>query len=164
MRKPFEGIFGNTAELRLLEFLLPLEGLSFNLSELAEEAGVSRPTSQKVVEKFVEHGIMKIAKKEGITKFYEINKSSPFVFFFEEINNSLIEEMLSEDTLIEIRRYWESKAPKPEAFESETIDSKPEIAKVEMDWPKPTPDFVEERPSPTLIFMNNTHGGITNAA
>ena len=164
MRKPFEGIFGNTAELRLLEFLLPLEGLSFNLSELAEEAGVSRPTVQKVVEKFVEHGILKVAKKQGNTKFYEINPTSPFVMLFEEINNVLIEEMLSEETLAEIREYWESKVTKPGRIENESIEAKPEIAKVEIDWPTITENFgVKKREAPQ-IFVEGPYGGIANAA
>ncbi|CVK34330.1 conserved protein of unknown function [Methanoculleus bourgensis] len=42
MVRPFEGVFGNTCELRLLEFLLPLDGMKFNITELSEEAGVSR--------------------------------------------------------------------------------------------------------------------------
>ena len=113
MRKAFEGIFGNTAELRILEFLLPLEGLSFNLSELAEEAEVSRPTVQKVVEKFVKHGILKTSRTQGNTTFYEIDTASPFVTLFEEINNVLIEEMLDENTLNEIRIHWESMIPRP---------------------------------------------------
>lgn len=137
-RKPFEGVFGNTAELRLLEFLIPLEGLPFNLSELAEEAGVSRPTVQKVVEKFLEHGVLKITKKQGNTKFYEINPNSPFVFLFEEINNALIEEMLDEDTLREIRTYWENRAPrKPKIEQTATVRPKPELEPTDVKWPIP---------------------------
>lgn len=164
MRKAFEGVFGNTAELRLLEFLLPLEGLSFNLSELAEEAEVSRPTVQKVVEKFVKHGIMKISESRGNTRFYEINPISPFVILFEEINNLLIEEMLDADTLMEIRLHWESRRPNlvPEPI---TAEAAPELKN----------PFLEEESEPrktlfpeeNLIFSvlsRNYLGGDFNAA
>ena len=46
----FEGLLGNNCELRMLEYLLPLDGMDFNITELAEEVGVSRltpPESQK---------------------------------------------------------------------------------------------------------------------
>ncbi|MCK9278853.1 MAG: ArsR family transcriptional regulator, partial [Methanoculleus sp.] len=58
MTRPFEGVFGNTCELRLLEFLLPLYDMKFNVTELSEEAGVSRVTAGRVVKKFVEWGIL----------------------------------------------------------------------------------------------------------
>jgi len=49
MSNPFEKILGNTCEMRIIEFLLPLEDLEFNVTELAEEAGVSRVTAGKVI-------------------------------------------------------------------------------------------------------------------
>ena len=39
--KPFEGLLGNNCELRMLEYLLPLDGMDFNITKLAEEVGVS---------------------------------------------------------------------------------------------------------------------------
>ena len=53
MSSPFEKILGNTCEMRIIEFLLPLEDLEFNITELAEESGVSRVTAGKVIKKFV---------------------------------------------------------------------------------------------------------------
>ncbi len=59
MVRPFEGIFGNTCELRLIEFMLPLDDMYFNVSELAEEAGVSRTTAGKIAKKFIDWGIFR---------------------------------------------------------------------------------------------------------
>lgn len=47
MAKPFEGLLGNSGELRMIEYLLPLEGIDFNITELGEEVGVSRVTATK---------------------------------------------------------------------------------------------------------------------
>jgi hypothetical protein len=39
---PFEKIFGDTSELRVIQFLLPMNGLEFNISDIARGADVSR--------------------------------------------------------------------------------------------------------------------------
>jgi len=106
MRKPFEGVFGNTAELRMLEFLLPLEGIEFNITELAEEVGISRPTAQKIVKKFLEYGILKISREQGGIKYYELNPESPFVVLVNEINNVLIAKMVGPEVMREVEQYW----------------------------------------------------------
>ena len=106
MRKPFEGIFGNTSELRMLEFLLPLEGIDFNITELAEEVGISRPTAQKIVKKFLEYDILKISSEKGGVKYYELNTSSPFVRLIDEINNVLIAKMVGPEVMQEVEEYW----------------------------------------------------------
>lgn len=106
MQKPFEGIFGNSSELRLLEYLMPLPGIEFNVSELAEETGISRPTLTKIVKKFSENGIL-LARGGQITH-YSINSDSPIVKTMEQLNTIIIEAMLGEDVLTEIGQYWSS--------------------------------------------------------
>ena len=108
MRKPFEGIFGNTPELRMLEFLLPLEGIDFNITELAEEVGISRPTAQKIVKKFLEYDILKISSEKGGVRYYELNPSSPFVRLIDEINNVLIAKMVGPEVMQEVEEYWDT--------------------------------------------------------
>jgi predicted transcriptional regulator len=125
MEKPFEGILGNSCELRTIEFLLPLNGMEFNVTELAEEVGVSWPTAQRVVSKFVDWGMMKVAQHRGGVAYYEINKNSHFVTLLEKFNNSIIEHMLDEQTLYEIGDYWKrassSSQPSVETAERRTI-------------------------------------------
>ncbi len=94
MPRPFEGVFGNTCELRLLEFLLPLEGMEFNVTELSEEVGVSRVTAGRVVKKFVAWGILN-ANMRKIPR-YSINSSSPIVRAVESVNNALIGQIIAE--------------------------------------------------------------------
>ncbi|ABE51935.1 winged helix-turn-helix domain-containing protein [Methanococcoides burtonii] len=118
--KPFEGLLGNSCELRLLEFLLPLEGLEFNISELAEEVNISRPTLTKVVQMFSEWGLLLSSKNGNITT-YSINMNSSIVASIQEFNNMLIETMLGEEALFEIHDYLEEKRPRFE-MDGLTVD------------------------------------------
>lgn len=117
MSRPFEGLFGNNSELRMLEYLLPLEGIEFNITELAEEVGVSRVTATLNVKKFVEWGILNLTRTAGATTYYSINNESPIVKSIEQLNNVLIEKILGNETLYEIHDYWE--AQRPHAFVSQ---------------------------------------------
>lgn len=100
MERPFEGLLGNTCEMRLIEFLLPLEGISFNITELTEEAGISRVTVGKIVKKFVTWNVLKT--HPGRNTEYSINNDSPIVRSINVMNNALIAEMLGEDKLQEV--------------------------------------------------------------
>jgi DNA-binding MarR family transcriptional regulator len=103
MTRPFEGILGNTCELRLLEFLLPLDDMEFNVTELSEEAGVSRVTAGRVVKKFVEWGILNANDRR--TTGYSLNRSSTIVMSLDNMNNALIGRMLGEEEAGEIREH-----------------------------------------------------------
>ena len=108
--KPFEGLLGNNCELRMLEYFLPLEGLDFNITELAEEVGVSRVTATRIAKNFVEWGILNSKKRSGIA-YYSINQESSIVKNIEQLNNILIENILGDETLHEIHDYWEAQRP-----------------------------------------------------
>jgi predicted transcriptional regulator len=113
MIKPFEGLLGNNCELRMLQYLLPLEGIEFNITELAEEVGVSRVTATRIVKKFAEWGVLKSPRTIGNTAYYSINHESPVVKSVEQFNNVLIENMIGNETLYEIHEYWVAHAPQP---------------------------------------------------
>lgn len=108
LMKPFEGLFGNTCELRMIQYLLSLEGLEFNLTELAEEVGVSRPSATKAVKRFVEWGLVNARNEKNIT-YYSLNRKSPIVETILQLDNLLIEKILGEETLYEIHDYLETK-------------------------------------------------------
>jgi HTH domain. len=111
MQKPFEGILGNNSELRTLEFLLPQRGVEYNISELAEEVDVTRQTMARVVKNLEQWGIMLPAKTERNIVFYSVNNASPLVRCLVQLNNSIIEEILGEEKLYEIRDYLKSRSP-----------------------------------------------------
>ncbi len=110
MTSPFEGLLGNNSELRMLEYLLPLDGIDFNITELAEEVGVSRVTATRVAKKFAEWGVLNSKARAGVT-YYSINPESAIVKNIEQFNNILIENILGDETLYEIHDYWETQRP-----------------------------------------------------
>lgn len=95
MSKPFEGVFGSTSELKILEFLLPLENFEFNVSQLAKEVKISRKTIIRVVSKLIEFGILREGKKNGNEKIVSLNEKSPYVAILHTLNNTVIEHILN---------------------------------------------------------------------
>ena len=95
MKQPFEGLFGDTCETRLLQFLLPMYGIEFEMAELVDEIGLTRQSIAKAMNKFAARGMVKI-RKEGRTSLYSIHEESPLVKRLEDFDNSLIESMIGE--------------------------------------------------------------------
>lgn len=110
MLQPFEGLLGNNTELRTLEFLLPLSGIEFNISELADEIGVTRQTLSRVLKKFENWGVVR-SRTSGQAILYSINGDSPLVKSIAQLNNVIIETMLGTEKLYEIREYLKRKDP-----------------------------------------------------
>jgi DNA-binding MarR family transcriptional regulator len=104
MKQPFEGLFGDTCETRLLQFLLPMYGIEFEMAELTEEIQLTRQSIAKAMKKFSERGMVKI-RKEGRTWLYAINEESPLVKRLEDFDNSLIESMVGP---AEFKKFLES--------------------------------------------------------
>lgn len=93
MKQPFEGLFGDTCETRLLQFLLPMYGVEFEMADLTEEIKLTRQSISKAMKKFSGRGMVRI-RKEGRTWLYSINEESPLVKRLEDFDNSLIESMI----------------------------------------------------------------------
>ncbi len=105
MSAPFEKIFGDTSELRVIQFLLPMNGLEFNISDMARGADISRQALNNVVKKLLKWNVLKITSKHGNANYYALNETSGFIEAFENLNNRIIEQMLGEETLAEIADY-----------------------------------------------------------
>ncbi len=101
MKQPFEGLLGDTCETRLLQFLLPMYGIEFDMAGLVEETGLTRQSVAKVMNKFAARGMVKI-RKEGRTPLYSINEDSPLVKRLEDFDNSLIESMVGSEVFTRI--------------------------------------------------------------
>jgi predicted transcriptional regulator len=91
-KQPFEGLLGDTCETRLLQFLLPMYGIAFDMAELTEETGLTRQSVAKAMKKFSDRDMVKVQKK-GRTWLYSINEESPLVKRLEDFDNTLIESM-----------------------------------------------------------------------
>lgn len=110
MKQPFEGLFGDTCETRLLQFLLPMYGIEFGMADLTEEIGLTRQSISKAMNKFSSRGMVKI-RKEGRTWLYSINEDSPLVKRLEDFDNSLIESMIGPGEFKKILKSHEKRVP-----------------------------------------------------
>jgi predicted transcriptional regulator len=103
MKQPFEGLFGDTCETRLLQFLLPMYGIEFDMADLTEEIKLTRQSISKAMKKFSDKGMVKI-RKDGRTWLYSINEESPLVKRLEDFDNSLIESMVGAEEFEKIQQ------------------------------------------------------------
>ena len=108
MKQPFEGLFGDTCETRLLQFLLPMYGIEFEMADLTEEIQLTRQSISKAMKKFSDRGMVTI-RKEGRTWLYSINEESPLVKRLEDFDNSLIESMIGPAEFKKIQKAHEKR-------------------------------------------------------
>ena len=95
---PFEGLFGDTSELRVLEKLLALRSFTLNQKEVAERVDISRQSAAKVLEKFLKWGIV-IGDSKGNQVLYRLNEGSPICYAADVLNGSLIERISGKEVL-----------------------------------------------------------------
>jgi hypothetical protein len=105
MNAPFGGLFGKSNELKVIQFLLPLRSLEFNISEMARGTGVTRQTLEPVIKKLAKWHVLKTTSKHGNANYYALDGESGFIEVFENLNNRIIEQMLEEEELAQIANY-----------------------------------------------------------
>ena len=105
MAVPFAGLLGNTSELNVIQFLLPLRSLEFNISEISRNVGVTRQTLEPAIKKLTKWNVLKVVSKHGNANYYAMNEDSGFIEAFENLNNRIIEQMLGEQELARIDAY-----------------------------------------------------------
>lgn len=49
MSKPFEGILGDTTELRIIEFMLPLEHLAFDINDISRILEINKKEVKRAI-------------------------------------------------------------------------------------------------------------------
>ncbi|RJS68856.1 hypothetical protein CW713_08080 [Methanophagales archaeon] len=74
---PMQAIFGNHPQVKIIETLVLHPDFDYNLTELAENAEVSRATVFALKDKLLHYGVMKPTKKVGRIQLYRFNKDSP---------------------------------------------------------------------------------------
>ena len=111
MVAPFEGLFGDTSELRTIQFLLPVSGLRFNISELARETRISRQTMMRVVAKLTKWNVLSIAGRHGGVNYYALNQDSGFIKALEDLDNLIIEQMQGEESKIKMAPASQEQCP-----------------------------------------------------
>jgi DNA-binding transcriptional regulator GbsR (MarR family) len=115
---PFEGLFGDTSELELIDFLLPLTSdVQYSIAELMVETELSRPVVTDIVKKFADWEILKNVK-HGKRNFYQVNDDSPFIKLFRDINGKIIARILGESAVDDLREYQQRRSSTSTSFEA----------------------------------------------
>jgi len=94
--RPFEGILGNTIELRIIEKLIAMPDAEFNVTELGNMAGVHRDSASKVIEKFLRWNIIRKVARKGNMDLFQLNTYEPLVISMNTFNDSIIMQMFPE--------------------------------------------------------------------
>lgn len=97
LENPLEGLFGNTPEAKLWEFLIGTPDYDYTKKELAENSEISRKTVYKIIVKFLEWGILKETRKIGRATLYKLNEKNSLVKAVLEFNNRLIDIITKEE-------------------------------------------------------------------
>ncbi len=98
--KPFEGIFGDTPEARLIEHFLAMPDFTFSVNQLLEQVRVSRPTLMRKLRLFVEWGVIREVRSVRPMVF-QLNADSDIVRGIELFNYALIDRIVPGENLFE---------------------------------------------------------------
>jgi hypothetical protein len=92
-KRPFEGMFGDTPEVRLLEHFLSLPRATFTVKELLEHVDISRPTLMDKLAKFV--GLEVISEVRSVRPMvFQLNSDSDLVRAVNIVNFALIDQIV----------------------------------------------------------------------
>ena len=90
--RPFEGVLGNTVELRTIERLLASPRAEFNVSDLARMTGVSRGSSTLVIRTFLEFGIIEAAGMRAGVEYFRLREDDPLTLSVIAFNDMLLQK------------------------------------------------------------------------
>jgi len=83
---------GNSPQLRIIDFFLDNKSWDFSKKEIIEEIKMSRNTFYKFWDFIEKFGIVKISRKFGNVKLYQLNKDNSLVQMLIEMDKKLMIE------------------------------------------------------------------------
>ena len=72
-------IYGSTPQLKIVNYLLEFPKNTFKRTEIIQDLGLSKTTFQKYFPSLLDHGLLKVSKQKGKTKYYSIDLKNPIV-------------------------------------------------------------------------------------
>ena len=85
------GVLGNSPEMRIIDFFLDNKLFDFSKKEIIEETGMSKATFYKHWGCLEGFGIVKVVRRFGKAKLYQLNTSSPLVRELLSLEKQLIQ-------------------------------------------------------------------------
>ncbi len=71
--------FGDTPQLRVIDFLIGFHFFDYPLTQIARESNVSYNSLKSFFDNFIESGIVIRTRKIGKSDYYKLNLENPFV-------------------------------------------------------------------------------------
>ncbi len=99
--RPFEGLFGDTPETRLLEHFLSMPRATFSVKELLEHVDISRPTLMDKLVRFVELEVIDEVRTLRPMVF-QLNGDSDLVRAVNILNYALIDQIVPDHGYFEM--------------------------------------------------------------
>ena len=93
-KSAFVELVGDTPFTRLTDFLITGRNFDYTLTDLANKAGVSWTTLNRIFPKLVEHKIVVMVRQVGMAKLYKLNTENALVLKMIELYNAVLTDKL----------------------------------------------------------------------
>src|SRR2546422_1700741 len=87
-------LFGDSPQVRLLDFLADHVDFDYTITQMSEFAGVSRPALYGLVERLAKEGLIALTRTVGDSRFYRLNLEDPRVLSMLRMDFSSTNELL----------------------------------------------------------------------
>jgi len=77
-KSTFVQVFGESAEIRVLDFLLTFNEFDYPIKQIAREIEAGWTTVEEVIKSLVKRGIVKETRTFGKARMFVIDKENPF--------------------------------------------------------------------------------------
>ncbi len=94
----FIEFMGDSSTIRVLDYLLTERGLDFSITDLAENAGISRATLYRIWDKLIKNKIIIHTRDIGKAKLFKLNTKNEKIKKLIEVDDLLIMEELRKRT------------------------------------------------------------------
>jgi DNA-binding transcriptional ArsR family regulator len=75
----FKDIFGNNPQTKILDFLLDHPDYDYNITDIAQNSKVSRPTTYRVIDTLLEKKLIIKTRESGQSSLYKLNIENELV-------------------------------------------------------------------------------------
>ncbi len=90
--------FGDTPQLRVMDFLIENHFFDYPMTEIARESNVSYNSIITFFNNFIESGIIAKTRKVGKSDYYKLNMENPFVLDLVRLDWSLTKSNILSET------------------------------------------------------------------
>ncbi len=104
--KPFEGLFGDTAELRVMQEIVADPYSDYSHHDLMELTGLSDPSVRRGVRVLVDHGIMKNISSARRNPLYRANLDSKKLMALTFLSYAVLDERTGSASLEDAVRHY----------------------------------------------------------